>query len=380
MNEHRTEPAARLLIVDDEARHVQALCQTLSRIGYHVEGTSNPLEAMPLLRAGTFDLLLTDMMMPHIDGIELLRQALMIDPNLVGILMTGHGTVDTAVEAMKSGAYDYILKPVNLNAVLPVLRRSLATRRLRLENATLITQLKQRALELASSNQALLQANRELDSFAHSISHDLRTPLHAVIGFAELMMDERTGALNQEQRSFLTHVMDGGRRLRDLTENLLRFSRLGRQPLDKQSVDVNSIVRDIIGELQAAEPARQIQVQVDTLPPALADGPLLRQVFANLLSNAFKYTRGVQLPTVQVEGARDGSCSVYHVRDNGAGFDMKSADQLFMPFRRLHRDDEFEGTGVGLSLVKRIVERHGGYITGKGEPGKGAEFIVTLPA
>jgi signal transduction histidine kinase len=375
-----SEAPARLLIVDDEARHVQALCQTLSRCGYHVEGTANPLEALAQLRIRTYDLLLTDLMMPNIDGIELLRQALVIDPNIVGILMTGHGTVDTAVEAMKSGAYDYILKPFNLSVVLPVLRRSLATRRLRIENTTLMTQLKQRALELASANQALQAANRELDSFAHSISHDLRTPLHAVIGFAELMMDERTGPLNDEQRGFLTHVLDGGRHLRDLTENLLRFSRLGRQPLTKEQIDVTTIVEEVVAELKAAEPGRRVEVNVHLLPPALADAALLRQVFANLLSNAFKYTRGVHQPVVDVEGIDEGSSHIYHVRDNGAGFDMKSADQLFTPFKRLHDAEQFEGTGVGLSLAKRIVERHGGYITGKGEPGQGAEFTVTLPA
>lgn len=239
-----TEAPARLLVVDDEARHAQALCETLSRCGYHVEETANPLEALAQLRQRIYDLLLTDLMMPSIDGIELLRQALVIDPNIIGILMTGHGTVDTAVESMKSGAYDYVLKPFNLSVVLPVLRRSLATRRLRIEHTTLMTQLKQRALELASANQALQEANRELDSFAHSISHDLRSSLHAVVGFAELLMDERTGSLNEEQRAFLTHILEGGRHLRDLTENLLRFSRLGRQPLAKEQIDVTSIVQE----------------------------------------------------------------------------------------------------------------------------------------
>jgi DNA-binding NtrC family response regulator len=201
-------PAARLLIVDDEPRNVTALMQMLAKHHYSVAGAHCAQEALGLLRSQSFDLLLTDLRMPQINGIELLRQALRMDADLVGILMTGHGTIDTAVQAMKSGAHDYILKPFNLRVILPVLERSLATRNLRLEN------------------QALLRSNAEWDSFAQSIAHDLRTPLNAVIGFAELLFDDGTGPLNDTQRTYLSHIVEGGTRLRDLTEDLLRFARL----------------------------------------------------------------------------------------------------------------------------------------------------------
>jgi two-component system, sensor histidine kinase and response regulator len=371
--------AARLLIVDDEARNVTALMQTLGRQGYATSGAHSAAEALALLRAQPFDLLLTDLMMPQTNGIELLRQALAIDPHIVGILMTGQGTIDTAVEAMKSGAHDYILKPFNLTVILPVLERTLMTRRLRIENATLVDRLTRRTAELEAANQALQSANKELDSFAQSISHDLRTPLNAVIGFADLIRDPVTGPLNETQQQYLTHILEGGTRLRDLTEALLRFARLGQQPLSKASVEMQPMIEGIVAELRAHESGRRIEVRIPVCPRSLADADLMRQVFYNLLSNAFKYTRQVEQPLVEITVRDEGDAQVYRIRDNGAGFDMKDATRLFSPFQRLHRQDQFEGTGVGLSLVKRIIERHGGHIAGVGEPGKGAEFTISLP-
>jgi two-component system sensor histidine kinase/response regulator len=214
-----------MLIVDDEARNVTALMQTLSPLGLQASGAHSAAEAMALLRSQSFDLLLTDLMMPQVNGIELLRQALAIDPHLAVILMTGHGTIDTAVEALRCGAHDYILKPFNLTVILPVIERALATRRLRIENASLVDRLTLRTSELEAANRALQSANAELSSFAHSISHDLRTPLNAVIGFAELLLEGGTGALSETQRAYLTHIMEGGTRLRDLTDDLLRLAR-----------------------------------------------------------------------------------------------------------------------------------------------------------
>lgn len=373
------EPLGRLLIVDDEARNVTALLQTLAKQGYAAAGAHSAEQALAMLRSQSFDLLLTDLMMPGVDGIELLRQALTIDPYLVGILMTGHGAIDTAIEAMKSGAHDYILKPFNLTVILPVLERSLATRTLRLENARLMSRLTHRTAELESANQALLRSNAELDSFAHSISHDLRTPLNAVIGFADLLLDVGIDPLTETQRAYLSHILEGGTRLRDLTEDLLRFARLGQQTLAKEPVDIADTVTRIVAELRAAQPDRRVDVRISSLPPVQADPSLIRQVFTNLMSNAFKYTRRVANPVVELESREDAATVIYCVRDNGAGFDMRDAKRLFAPFQRLHRADEFEGTGIGLSLVKRIVERHGGQIAAVGEPGRGAEFTISLP-
>jgi signal transduction histidine kinase len=363
---------ARLLIVDDEATHVKALCRTLQAQGYATTGFESSSQALQQLRAGAFDIVITDLMMPELDGIALLRAAHEIDPDLVVIVMTGKGTVDTAVEAMKGGALDYILKPFKLSSMLPVLSRALGVRQLRLDKAALALQLRERTA-------ALEIANRELDAFARSASHDLRAPATRIIRFAELLIQEKSGPLNAEQKEFLGYMLEGGQRQLRLIDGLLRLARLVHQPLAKERVKVGDLVHELIRQFRDVEPQRKIALQIGPLVDAWADPLLLRQLFENLLANAFKFTRRTENAGIEVHGElRDGE-SVYVIRDNGAGFDMKHADRLFTIAERLHGDNEFEGTGIGLSIVQRIVERHGGRISAQGEVGKGACFTVALP-
>jgi len=379
-------PLARLLIVDDESAQVIALCRTLALEGYATAGAGSGPEALCALRtaaadrAAAFDVLVTDLMMPGMDGIALLRAAQEIDPDLVGLLMTGHGTVDTAVEAMKSGALDYILKPFNLRTIIPVLSRALAVRRLRLENAALLQRLANRTTELEAANRELQRANKELEAFTYSVSHDLRQPLNGMIGFAGFLVSEKPGPLNDRQKEFLGNIHRGGQQLLRLTDELLNFSRLGQQPLERETVNVGTMVREILHQLRDAEPHRNVELRVSALPDARADCALLRQVLVNLLSNAFKFTRRVPNPLIEVDGRqRAGECA-YTIRDNGAGFDMRNAQRLFTIFHRLHSDRDFEGYGVGLSIAQRIVERHGGRIWAEAAVGQGAKFTFTLPA
>jgi DNA-binding response OmpR family regulator len=224
---------ARLLIVDDEAAQMQALCDTLEEHGYEVVGCTNAEAALAALRRSPFDLLLADLMMPGLNGIGLMRAALAIDPTLVGIIMTGEGTISTAVEAMQSGALDYILKPFRLSAILPVLDRALAVRRLRSDNAALARRVQEHAAELEA-------ANRELDAFTRSASHDLRSPLNVVLGFSSLLLNKLGPQLAAEQREWLVHVEQSAQRMVQLIDALMRLSRLGRQALTMQVVDVAS--------------------------------------------------------------------------------------------------------------------------------------------
>jgi signal transduction histidine kinase len=373
-------PQVRLLIVDDEAAQMTALCRTLNIEGYETTGTVSPNEALQRLREERFDVLITDLMMDELDGIALLRAAHAIDPDLAGIVMTGHGTVDTAVEAMKSGALDYLQKPFNLHDITSTLSRTLAVRELRIENATLLKRVTERSAELEAANRQLRTVNRELEAFTRTVSHDLRSPLGTMIGFAELLLLDKSDSLTAEQREFATEIFNGGKRLLRLTDELLRFARLGHQPLTRQRVDVAAMVNEIVRELRAAEPQRSVAAHIGPLPDVHADPTLLRQAFTNLLSNAFKFTRRTTDASIHVEGHREGNDSVYVVMDNGAGFDMRQADRLFTLFQRLHSDDQFEGTGVGLSIVQRILEKHGGRIEAHGAPGKGARFAMILPA
>jgi len=372
-------PIGRLLIVDDERAQVAALCHTLEAEGYEVTGFQSALQALRAFQPGAFDIVITDLTMPEMDGIALLRAAREIDPDLVGIVMTGHGTIDTAVAAMKAGALDYILKPFNLTVILPVLSRSLSIRRLRTENASLMRRVTDRTAELEAANRELAAANHELEAFVYSVSHDLRSPLRAIDGFSRIVIEDFARELPAEARGHLETVSANARRMEQLISDLLRFARLGRKPLAKQIVRVTDLVHEVSRELQAGEEARNVHLQVGQLPDCSADRALFKQVFVNLLSNAIKFTRHKEQSVIEVEGWRDEGDCIYVVRDNGVGFDMHHAQKLFGIFQRLHGQDEFEGTGVGLSIVHRIVERHGGKVSAQAQLGQGATFTLSLP-
>ena len=223
-------------------------------------------------------------------------------------------------------------------------------------------------------------ANRELEAFSYSVSHDLREPLRAVNGFSQAVLEDYAELLPPEGHEYLTAIRKGALRMGQLIDDLLAFSRLGRQALKRRTVDVHSIVDECVKRLVVAEGGRA-RVHIGELAPCEADPALTQQVFANLLSNAFKYSRKRDDPEIEVRSTRDDAGNVvYSVRDNGAGFDMKYASKLFQVFQRLHRTTEFEGTGVGLAIVHRIVSRHGGRVWFDATPNQGATFFFTLEA
>jgi len=374
----------RILVVDDEAAQMRALCDTLRDRGYRTVGFTEPGVALAATQAavrdaaagtggeGKFALLLADLTMPGMDGITLLAEARQGDPDLVGIIMTGKGTIASAVEAMKGGAFDYILKPFKLSAILPVLARALAMRELRLANAALERSVRERTSELEA-------ANKELEAFAASVSHDLRSPLSGILGNADMLIEDFSARLPAETLPLLNDIITSAERMKQLIEDLLRLSRLGRQALEKRAIDVATLVGEVLRELAPEPGTRQAELRLGALGDCIGDPGLLKQVFANLLSNAFKFSRGTATPIVEVSCRREAGQRIYSVRDNGAGFDMRNAAQLFGAFQRLHSAEQFEGTGVGLSIVHRIVERHGGRVWAEAEPGKGATFSFSLP-
>ncbi len=402
MAEHAgSETIARLLVVDDEEAQMRALCNTLAAEGYATSGFTSPQAALAVLRERPFDLLLTDLMMPGMDGIALLAAATHIDPDLIGIMMTGHGTIDTAVKAMQAGALDYIQKPFKLKAILPVLKRGLEIRRLRTENSELRQaqatiqrlndELEQRVRdrtreleranhELGVANADLALANQDLESFSFSVSHDLRAPLRTMRGFCDIYLGDFGHTVPPEGRPLLDRICEGGERMSQLIEDLLRFARFSRQPLSQQPVSLGNIVSRVVEDLRAKEPGRSVDIRIGELPECYGDAALLEQVMVNLLANAFKFTRGREPAIIEVGSQKPDTGIVYFVRDNGAGFDMKYADKLFGVFQRLHTAAQFEGTGVGLSIVQRIIQRHGGRIWAEGVPGQGAAFYFTLAA
>jgi two-component system, sensor histidine kinase and response regulator len=363
---------ARLLIVDDEPAHMTALYHTLEDADYDVTAFSDAALALESMQRQMFDLLLTDLKMPVMDGITLLRAAQKIDPHLVGIVMTGHGAIDTAIEAMKAGAQDYILKPFKLSVILPVLSRALEVRRMRIEIADLQQRLRQHVIELEAANQ-------ELEAFSSSISHDLRAPLRAIAGFSSLLVENYCAQLPADARQLLDRVQVSVNRMQQLIEHMLRFARLSRQSLTRAPVDIKVLVSEVLEELRGEYQDRQVEIRVESLPDAIGDSVLLRQVFINLLSNAFKFTRQRARAVIEIGSEPTDGTLVYFVRDNGAGFDMRYTERLFSAFYRLHDASTFEGVGIGLSLVQRIIQRHGGRIWTKAAVDQGATFFFTLP-
>jgi len=374
----------RILVVDDEAAQMRALCDTLRDRGYRTVGFTAPGTALEAAREaaadaaadsggeGKFALLLADLTMPGMDGITLLAAARQADPDLVGIIMTGKGTIASAVEAMKGGAFDYILKPFKLSAILPVLARALAMRELRVANAALAQSVRERTSELEA-------ANKELEAFAASVSHDLRSPLSGILGNADMLIEDFSARLPAETLPLVNDIITSAERMKQLIEDLLRLSRLGRQALEKRAIDVAGLVGEVLRELAPEPGTRQAELRLGALGDCVGDPGLLKQVFANLLSNAVKFSRGTATPIVEVSCRLEAGQRIYAVRDNGAGFDMRNAAHLFGAFQRLHSAAQFEGTGVGLSIVYRIVERHGGRVWAEAEPGKGATFSFSLP-
>jgi signal transduction histidine kinase len=228
------------------------------------------------------------------------------------------------------------------------------------------------------TNLQLQSSNKELEAFSYSVSHDLRAPLRAVNGFAGIVLEDFGAQLPEEGRSHLERIRAGALRMGALIDDLLAFSRLSRQAVNRQNVNTVKLVQNVLDELKPQRDGRQIEIKIGELPACHGDAALLKQIWVNLISNAIKYTRGREPAIVEIGCARENNENAFFVRDNGAGFDMQYANKLFGVFQRLHREDEFEGTGVGLAIVQRIVHRHAGRVWAKAEVNHGATFYFTI--
>ena len=225
----------------------------------------------------------------------------------------------------------------------------------------------------------LAASNKELEAFSYSVSHDLRAPLRAIDGFSKALLDHCGSSVDEKGRHYLQRVRAGTRRMADLIDDMLGLARISRKELARQPVDLTAIAGRVAAELGARDGGHRLQVVVEPGLSATADSRLVEILLENLMGNAWKFSSQKQEPTVRV-GRLDGQGRVFYVRDNGAGFDMAYADKLFGAFQRLHSEAEFEGTGIGLATVQRIVNRHGGRVWAEAEPGKGATFYFTLEA
>jgi signal transduction histidine kinase len=238
------------------------------------------------------------------------------------------------------------------------------------------TELEKRVAERTRQLEA---TNEELEAFSYSVSHDLRAPLRHMDGFAQILLTEPSLENNERAQRYLQMITKAAKQMGVLIDDLLSFSRMGRKTMVSQKVDMNSLVSDVISDLREEQKGRQIEWSIATLPSVEGDGSMLKQVWTNLISNALKYSRNRNPAKIEVSAREEGDNLVFFVRDNGAGFEMAYADKLFGVFQRLHRDEEFEGTGIGLANVRRIVTRHGGRTWAEAEVNRGATFYFSLP-
>lgn len=385
---NRLSEPLNILLVDDQEENLLALQGILGDLGHNLVLASSGREALREMLHRDIALVLLDVRMPGMDGFEtagLLRERERSRAVPIIFLTAAMADEEMIYMGYSAGAVDYIVKPfvpeilrakVEVFLQLAAGRRELEEEVRRRRRAEAELQNNAERLRLRASE--LEVANQDLEAFAYSAYHDLRGPLRRISGFVELLL-EGGHALDDDSRDYLTRISGSARKMDRLLDDLLNFSRVGREALQRSEVCLETVVEEIIEDIGSKSGDREIHWKRNPLPKVNGDWAMLRLVLTNLISNAVKYS-GSRNPAKIEIGAKNGEREVVvYVKDNGAGFDMQHADKLFGVFQRLHREDEFEGTGIGLANVRRIVHRHGGRTWAEGQVGKGATFSFSLP-
>ena len=360
-------------------------------------------------------MIISDIVMPVMDGYEFCKKIKEV-PDLQDIpviLLTSLNNPLDIVKGLQAGADNFITKPYDEQYLLDRIKYLLANRYLRDHGApdtgieivfqgqrfhinssrkqildlllsvyeaavSRNTQLLEAQRQLQLLNEDLKSANNELDAFAHTVSHDLRSPLGGILGFAEILKDDYGDKLDEEGKGYLDSIMQSANNMAKLIEKLLEFSRSKKSNIDPSHVDVSQIAAEVVQSLKKTTCMKKYDITIENDLHAYADKGLVKILLFNLLGNAVKYSQTVDSPKITLGSKKQDEQDVFYVEDNGVGFDMRKAKSLLQPFTRLHHDEQYSGSGVGLSTVHRIVARHGGKLWFESEPGKGATFFFTL--
>lgn len=355
-----------LLIEDDEDDYVltDEKLADAQDISADLDWVSSYEDGLAALLRNEYDVCLLDYRLGEATGLDLLETAIEQNVKAPIILLTGQGDREIDVAAMTKGAADYLVKD---RIDTSQLERSI---RYALKQAEAMNQIKQYAIQLEA-------ANTDLEAFSYSVSHDLRAPLRAISGFSHMLTDKYARQLPEDAQRYLNIVQDNTKKMGQLVDDLLEFSRASRHSLRKRQLNMSELAQQVFDDLEPEWEGRKLQFFIADLPECEGDYSLIRQVLMNLVGNAIKYSRERELAHIEVGYSDDPNYQAYFVKDNGVGFDMCYVEKIFGVFQRLHNDDEFEGTGVGLAIVQRILERHGGKVWAESTIGQGATFYFT---
>lgn len=373
-----------LLYVEDEPEIRGLLRGVLERKfpNMEIHTAENGMAGLELFRERRPDIVLTDVRMPVMDGIQMVRGMREEGSAASIIIISACSETDYLLEAIKMGISRYVLKPVNhkmlFEAIEDCATRIIHERQVKAQNE-LIRRLNDELEQRIADRTAELEAsNRELQAFCYSVAHDLSTPLRGINGFSTILLEEYSDKLDETGKGYLLRMGAAAERMGQLINDLLELSRVTRRELHREKIDLSHLAHGIVKDLRQHDPARPVEAIIAENLQDEGDPILIRLALENLLGNAWKYTAKVPCPRIEFGSCISKGETVYFVRDNGIGFDMAYAHKLFIPFQRLHGIAEYEGTGIGLAAVQRIIFRHGGKIWAEGELGAGATFYFTV--
>lgn len=359
--------APRVLVVDDIQANLVAMEALLEGCDCEVVRASSGKEALLAVLERDFAAILLDVQMPGMDGFEVarvMRQNKRARATPILFVTAMLETAESIFAGYDSGAVDVLFKPVN-----PHVLRS---------KVEFFLELHRARTRLADEIDAHERTLAELDAFNYSVSHDLRAPLRHVAGFAKILTEDYGAVLDDEGKRLLSRVVAGAHRMDQLISEMLRLARISKTRPVLKPTDLGVLVNQIVAEMRGTDPGRNVEVVFPASIPVVADEALLRIALENLLRNAWKFTAKVKAPRLEVGVTTGDTETIYFVKDNGAGFDPTLANRLFAPFQRLHAKEDFDGTGIGLAIVQRIVHAHRGRCWAESTPGNGATFYFTL--